>query len=240
MNKMLTVLIIVTGLTAYSIAEDAPTIEVTKPLVNVGLIRQNTRTNFTYTIKNSGKSPLFLLEVNPGCQCTYIADYPSEVAPDDSVMLNGIIESTYMEGTFEKVIVLTTNDPENPKQQLLLTGNVENTIEFYPSLFQYSNLFQDTGVVQRKVRLSHIQSKKITIKEINTHCNYLTVINDTSSASQQKVVTFILHLSKIPQSTFSYFGVTMEFLIEADGGGVSKEYYNAIVFNDKLRSKKKK
>lgn len=230
MKSILQLLFIISCIT-HSFAENYPALEVSESMVNLGKMQQNERISFVFTIYNKGKSPLKILKVDPGCQCTYIHDFETEIAPSDSMFLRGIVETAYLSNNFEKMIVLTTNDPENTKKQLLITGTVHNNMEFVPHLLQYSNMFKDSGVIKRKVKLSHIQGKEFSINKIKHDCNYLKVIKEDTKSFENNL-TFLLDISKIPQSELSFFGITVEFILSSSDG-ISKEYFNVVLYNDK-------
>ena len=98
---------------------NAPEITFENKVYDYGSILKNGNGNTEFVFKNTGKSPLILLEVKPSCNCT------SPVWPKEPIMpgKTGTIKVLYDTkevGVFSKTITVTSNASNN---------NVELTIQ---------------------------------------------------------------------------------------------------------------
>jgi hypothetical protein len=90
---------------------------------------QHTRVTRTFTISNDGTELLRLLKVRPDCGCTVAELADSVIAPGDSTTLRVAYRSGQDEGEQRKVVVMETNDPAEPRLDLLLLAYVTLDVE---------------------------------------------------------------------------------------------------------------
>lgn len=86
----------------------------------------------TFVIKNAGKAPLKILEVDPDCACT-VPSYDKEIAPGKEGKITLKLKSFSVVKKFTKKTKIRFNDPDMPQAVLVLTGYAKPIIEITPS-----------------------------------------------------------------------------------------------------------
>ncbi len=86
-----------------------------------------------YLIENQGSAPLKVLAVRTSCGCT-TAKRPGTIAPGarDQVVVKGNTNG-YGGRVFHKIIMVSTNDPLQPRIELQLSGSVAQFARIEPS-----------------------------------------------------------------------------------------------------------
>jgi hypothetical protein len=88
-----------------------------------GKIKQNDPASVTFTVKNSGTTPLIITAAKSSCGCT-VAEYTKEpIKPNES----GVVKATYNSarvGVFTKTVTVTYDGIANP-DILTIKGEVE-------------------------------------------------------------------------------------------------------------------
>jgi hypothetical protein len=103
---------------------DAAVMSFEKDSYNFGNITQGEKVYYSYKFKNTGKSPLIVLNATATCGCT-VPEVPKEpVKPGDEGVIKVVFDSNGKQGMQDKVITVTSN--ANPTiAQLHLTGEVK-------------------------------------------------------------------------------------------------------------------
>jgi hypothetical protein len=66
---------------------------------------------FSFTVKNTGDEELQITRVRPGCSCTQVDLKKQTLAPGETTEMKGVLSTKGIEGTLQKGIILTSNDP---------------------------------------------------------------------------------------------------------------------------------
>jgi len=114
-----------TAATAATVpAADAAVISFEKDSYNFGNVTQGEKVYYSYKFKNTGKSPLIVLNATATCGCT-VPEVPKEpVKPGDEGVIKVVFDSNGKQGLQDKVITVTSN--ANPAiAELHLTGEVK-------------------------------------------------------------------------------------------------------------------
>jgi hypothetical protein len=114
---------------------------------NIGLVQAGKKSEITFRFKNTGNSPLFIVDAKPGCGCT-IADYPEEaIAPGKE----GIITANYdvkagTSGEFRKNIHVKTNTKDKTDTYIFFYGRIKGKGDSASNLSpaKLSGLFKNT------------------------------------------------------------------------------------------------
>ena len=137
----------VTGkpLETYSASDsERPQIEVDTKLRDLGQMKVSDIKSADFIIKNIGQKPLQITNISTSCNCTFAQieidgkksprfsmhqnpAWTGEIAPQKEAKLIAIYEPSLMpvQGSVERNVLFTTNDPQNPNVSLKLTATVE-------------------------------------------------------------------------------------------------------------------
>jgi len=92
--------------------------------INFGTVTKGEKVHIKYTCMNTGKKPLFIYYVRPGCGCT-VADYTkAAIPPGGKGEVNADFDSNHgSAGQVRKTITVQTNT-FNPSPHLMFYGTV--------------------------------------------------------------------------------------------------------------------
>lgn len=101
-----------------------PKVSIPVKIYNFDTIPKNHTTFYDFLIKNNGERPLDIRAVKPTCGCTAVMPMKNSIAPGDSTFIKVAFDSKGYSGYNKKGVTVITNDPENYKQFLWVTGYV--------------------------------------------------------------------------------------------------------------------
>lgn len=93
--------------------------------VDYGLIELNSNPYRQIMVTNKGDQPLYIFSCESGCGCAATKCPKAPILPQQSDTLT-IRYNTGLLGKFGKKIFITSNDPETPKVEIILRGEVKN------------------------------------------------------------------------------------------------------------------
>lgn len=105
--------------------ENAPIASFEKTEINFGDIKPGDKANCDFTLKNTGKSDLFIRKTRASCGCTAVTMGQTTVAPGQTTVIRATFDSANKSGHQDKSITVITNDPKNPDQTLRINGNIK-------------------------------------------------------------------------------------------------------------------
>jgi len=114
-----------TAVTAGAVpVADAAVMTFEKDSYNFGSITQGEKVYYSYKFKNTGKSPLIVLNATATCGCT-VPEVPKEpVKPGDEGVIKVVFDSNGKQGMQDKTVTVTSN-AQPTIAQLHLTGEVK-------------------------------------------------------------------------------------------------------------------
>lgn len=92
---------------------------------NFDTIPKNKKTFYDFLIRNNGERALDIRAIKPTCGCTAVFPDKNSIPPGDSTYIRVAFDSEGYSGQNKKGVTVITNDPENYKQFLWVTGYVE-------------------------------------------------------------------------------------------------------------------
>lgn len=106
-----------------------PTIKLEERRWDLGVLPQKTDADHVFRFSNIGTSELRILSVDTDCGCTAALAADSTLAPGQSSSITVTFSTKTYEGFQQKIIVLKTNDPAEPRIDLLITAEVRPFVE---------------------------------------------------------------------------------------------------------------
>ena len=127
--KRLIIILLFAITTATAVyAERLPDIEFEKTTIDLGTFSSNKpKQRAVFKFKNTGRRPLFIINVRTGCGCTD-AEYPRQpILPGKTGEIVVNYDGTNrLLGPFSKIVTVKTNTPKETVR-LVIKGNMENT-----------------------------------------------------------------------------------------------------------------
>lgn len=102
-----------------------PTIRLDARTWDFGELPQHSQASHSFTFRNDGTAPLRIHKVDVDCGCATVGSIDSLLAPGESSGINVTFSSRTYEGAQRRIVALYTNDPAEPRIDLLITGNVK-------------------------------------------------------------------------------------------------------------------
>jgi hypothetical protein len=103
---------------------EGPLIRFKEREVNFGDVKQATQASYRFEFSNDGTAPLKIEKVEASCGCTAAAPSDSLILPGHSSGIEITFSTRDFEGDVSKVVAVYTNDPGEPRIDLVLRANV--------------------------------------------------------------------------------------------------------------------
>lgn len=105
---------------------NGPKIEITPAEKDLGKVPQKVLET-TYTIRNSGNSPLKISKVYTSCDCTKASVDRSEIQAGETTILHVRMDPALLDlyGNIRRDIFIDTNDPKTPQAKAVFRVNIE-------------------------------------------------------------------------------------------------------------------
>ncbi len=106
-----------------------PTIACDNSIQHLGGISNREPFSCVFHISNTGKRPLVIEEVRPGCgSCIEVTGHPQEsIPPGGNDVIRVEIVTSRLRGPIEKKLTVRSNDPQHPVTILKLYAHIEAT-----------------------------------------------------------------------------------------------------------------
>ncbi len=102
-----------------------PKIQLDEDVFNFGSVKQGTKVTHEFKFKNLGDADLVITDVKTSCGCTAAVTSTRNIAPGQEGTLLVNFNSSGRSGPQNKTITLVSNDPENPRLMVRITGKVD-------------------------------------------------------------------------------------------------------------------
>jgi len=107
----------------------APELTVEQGAYNFGTVAQGKKVQHTFTIRNTGDSPLQIRQLKASCGCTAASPSSSQVAPGKTAEIKVVFDSTNFAGRVQKSVTMETNAKNFT---FVLDGNVVEELQVSP------------------------------------------------------------------------------------------------------------
>lgn len=102
-----------------------PKIIFEKPLHNFGTINQGDKVTHDFVFKNTGKSPLIIIDAKASCGCTVPSIPDTPIAPGEKGSIKVVFDSKGKFDKQSKTIRISANTYPEPITRVVLEGYVE-------------------------------------------------------------------------------------------------------------------
>lgn len=141
-------LLIIYGVSLPCNAEDAPGrtsegtphIQFEETNYDFGQVQEGTKVTHIYTFKNVGTDTLVLGKIRTSCGCTAALVSEREIPPGGEGEVKVTFNTKNRHGRTRKTITVPSNDPDQPKVQLSITGNILVEVEITPRYLNFGTI----------------------------------------------------------------------------------------------------
>jgi hypothetical protein len=165
-----------------------PKVVIPQTTYDFGEVLQDKDLGYTFTVNNTGKAPLKILEVDPDCACT-VPSYDKEIAPGTEGKITLRLKPFSVTKKFTKKTKVRFNDPVTPQAVLVLTGYAKPIIEIVPShIVRFKGGLNE--IHRSEIRFISHMSEPFEIKSFETNiADKIEVDIKAEQASKVYVVT---------------------------------------------------
>lgn len=103
-----------------------PVIKITPVSVDIGTVQEGVEVSTTFSVKNEGNAELVIHEAKSSCGCTTADLSKNRLAPNETMPLKVMVDTTMKQGDVTKNMDVSSNDPVNPIVQIPITMHVPN------------------------------------------------------------------------------------------------------------------
>lgn len=116
--------------------EAKPKAVVAEPMTDAGVMAPGEKYAHDFVIRNEGNAELVISEVRPACGCT-VAEFDQTIPPGGTGKVHTVLDTSGFAGPIAKGIAVYTNDPVNPKIDLVIRADVQHYIAMVPGYARY-------------------------------------------------------------------------------------------------------
>lgn len=102
----------------------SPKVKFDSSVFDFGQLTQGEKAEYTFTMKNLGKSDLIIRKTKASCGCTAIAPSTKIIKAGETSEIKVVFNSRGKRGRQNKMITVITNDPVDSEVKLRVSGNV--------------------------------------------------------------------------------------------------------------------
>ena len=180
---------LVLGLTApapisgTATGDGAPRAVPLDPVRDFEVVAKGEEVHHSFEIKNEGNATLELTDVRPACGCT-VAEFDRKIEPGETGIVKATLQTQDFYGPISKSVAVFTNDPDNPKIQLVLKANVKPYVGITPG---YARFIYVQGEEIRPITqtLWPEDDHDLSVLEIRKPYEFLDVSVREASASER-------------------------------------------------------
>ena len=179
MRRLIPILILAVMLTVGATVvsadgdESRPRAVPTEPIKDFEVVAKGEVIVHDFEIRNEGTAVLEITDVRPACGCTVVR-YDKKIAPGETGKISARVKTDHFGGPISKSIAVFTNDPENPKLQLVVKANVKPYIAVLPGFARY-NYVQGEGSDAIAQTMWAADGSDVNIVSVKAPYEHLTV-----------------------------------------------------------------
>jgi hypothetical protein len=168
-------------------AQDAqPNLSFEQPIHNFAVIDRGASVDIEYKFTNPGKADLEILDVKPTCGCTTTKPTKTTYKPGESGIIPVTFNSTRFSGEVTKTIIVTSNDPDEPRQQIRLAGRIRTEVSVEPVSIALPSVKRGADI-EREIVVSTEIMDKLEITDIQSPFPFLKLTPERIDDKKMKI-----------------------------------------------------
>ena len=157
----------------------APRIEFDTSKWDFGEMYQEEKVSHEFVYRNVGKAPLRIEKVKTTCGCTAAEPSHREILPGQQGTISVIFDSGHFRDRVTKLVYVDTNDPEEPRVTLTITGVVKLEVQVSPTGVYVGQMKLGTKAI-RSVDILPVEVSKFKVLGTNITDPAISVIRTES------------------------------------------------------------
>jgi hypothetical protein len=140
----------------------APVLEVDQAVYDFGERNHLEMVEHDFVLRNVGDEPLVIKRIVPKCGCATGQLESGTIAPGESASLKATLDMSKFKGRIEKMIVVESNDPENPNTTISFSG-VARVLVFASPQAVFFNPKNPSETVKREVTILSLDDRPLVL-----------------------------------------------------------------------------
>ena len=170
---------------------EKPKIYFEKQIYDFGKIYIGDNVNYGFKFKNFGTGELIINDVKTSCGCTAAVVSKNHLLKEEEGVVEVKFNAGHYVGKVTKMIVVNSNDTENSKFKLTITGEVIEEVSVDPKRINFGIIRKGESAT-RSIEIKTVPELKIEVKKVESPNPYITItkdkLNENTKANYQ--VTF--------------------------------------------------
>lgn len=182
---------------------NSPRIQFEREIYDFGIAGQEREISHDFVFKNVGDSPLQIENPRTSCGCTSAILSGDTAAPGESGIIHASFKTQKYEGKQKKVISVESNDPENPKIELVIQGLIKKDIAIDPQGLYFGDVPKGK-IISKKVKVFDLSKEELQLKRIQGNEKYFDIKSDKFKGENNRGFELEITLKpEIPVGPFS-------------------------------------
>ncbi len=169
-------------------AAAAPVIAADQTEYNYGQVDETVMVEYTFSIRNRGDAPLAISQVETSCGCTSTQIGGKSLAPGESTPLTVRFNPRGRRGKQDKQVLISSNDPRQPKLVLKLTGTVTADVDCQPQRVDFIDI-KERDRVERTVTVTIASGVNARVTGVSSSSDFIEAdIAGTDAGKDTRVI----------------------------------------------------
>lgn len=164
-------------------AEKKPVAMIVEPVKDFEVTAKGKVLDHVFEVRNDGNATLEITEVSPACGCT-VVDFDKKAAPGQIAKVHATIETKDFTGPIAKTISVFTNDPANPKLELVIKADIRPFLNVSPGYARFSYVQGETPGSVRQVIWAP-DNRDFNLLSVKSPYDYVVVKHREAAAEER-------------------------------------------------------
>jgi len=174
-----------------------PNIQFEERVYDFGIAGQQEKITHNYKFKNVGKGELVIKSVRAPCGCIATLVTSKRVPPGVTGVIKVTFETRKYKGKLTKSIFVYSNDPDEPKIELKISGVVKTDFALKPEFLHFGDV-EKGETVTKTLKLIQVGQEQLTLNRVEAAREYFST--SISSFKDERHKGFKIDVSLKPSA----------------------------------------
>jgi hypothetical protein len=174
-----------------------PKIASDEPVFDFGLADNSQPIDHTFVIRNEGDTTLEISRVRPTCGCTVANITSKSLAPGETSEITTRLSLPGRTGRQTKILLVHSNDPDNPQYRLTLTGEMTTALQVEP-VRHFIGQIQPGAKIRVETRVTSTTDEPFSITGIEASVPDMTAEVEAMEEGKSYRITTLAHAGDSP------------------------------------------
>lgn len=184
-----------------------PRIVVDEPHFKFGEQHNNQTIDHAFVIRNEGDATLEITNIRSTCGCTVGEVTSRSIPPGGTSKISGRYNLRGRRGTQRSVLTVETNDPNNPRTQLIMSGTALQELEVQPNRVFFGQV-NGGQKESRQIQLIGQPNQPFEIRGIENESEHITVTARETGSSHKFHLDIALQAPRQPGTVDDFIRIT--------------------------------